>query len=113
MNAVATIFSAIHSKSIDSCYFGYWFLVVFGLSSVRRCWMILVGTIGNRTIKGTETTMSTRVRWLGHSALLVECDGRSVLIDPFLTGNPQAAVKADDVKAELILDLTWSWGPSR
>lgn len=47
--------------------------------------------------------MSTRVTWLGHSALFVECDGRSVLIDPFLTGNPRAAVKADDVRAELIL----------
>lgn len=47
--------------------------------------------------------MSTRVRWLGHSALLFECDGRTLLIDPFLTGNPKAAVKADDVAADLIL----------
>jgi L-ascorbate metabolism protein UlaG (beta-lactamase superfamily) len=47
--------------------------------------------------------MSTRVRWLGHSALLFESDGRNVLIDPFLTGNPKAAVKADEVPADLIL----------
>ncbi len=47
--------------------------------------------------------MATRVRWLGHSALLVESEGRSVLIDPFLTGNPRAAVSADEVPADLIL----------
>ena len=47
--------------------------------------------------------MSTRVRWLGHSALLVESNNRTILIDPFLTGNPKAAVKADDVTANLIL----------
>ena len=38
--------------------------------------------------------MSTRVRWLGHATLLLESDGRTVLIDPFLTGNPKAAAKA-------------------
>ena len=47
--------------------------------------------------------MSTRVRWLGHSCLLFESDGRNVLIDPFLTGNPKAAAKADEVPADLIL----------
>lgn len=47
--------------------------------------------------------MSTRVRWLGHACLLVESDGRKILIDPFLTGNPAAACKADDVSADFIL----------
>jgi L-ascorbate metabolism protein UlaG (beta-lactamase superfamily) len=47
--------------------------------------------------------MSTRVRWLGHSCLLFESDGRHVLVDPFLTGNPKAAATADAVPADLIL----------
>ena len=47
--------------------------------------------------------MSTRVRWLGHACLLFESDGRRVLIDPFLTGNPAAATNADVVGADFIL----------
>jgi L-ascorbate metabolism protein UlaG (beta-lactamase superfamily) len=47
--------------------------------------------------------MSTRVRWLGHSALLVETDGQNILIDPFLTGNPAAAATADEVPADFIV----------
>ncbi len=43
------------------------------------------------------------VRFLGHSAIAVEHDGTTVLIDPFLTGNPKAAVSADDVAADAIL----------
>jgi L-ascorbate metabolism protein UlaG (beta-lactamase superfamily) len=47
--------------------------------------------------------MPTRVRWLGHAALLLESNGRSVLVDPFLTGNPKAAISADKVQADLVL----------
>jgi L-ascorbate metabolism protein UlaG (beta-lactamase superfamily) len=47
--------------------------------------------------------MATRVRWLGHACLLFETDGKHVLIDPFLTGNPLAAAKAADVPADFIL----------
>jgi L-ascorbate metabolism protein UlaG (beta-lactamase superfamily) len=47
--------------------------------------------------------MSTRVRWLGHACLLIESDGQHVLVDPFLTGNPVAALPADQVPADFIL----------
>jgi L-ascorbate metabolism protein UlaG (beta-lactamase superfamily) len=47
--------------------------------------------------------MSTRVRWLGHAALALETAGHHVLIDPFLTNNPAAAIKADDATADFIL----------
>jgi L-ascorbate metabolism protein UlaG (beta-lactamase superfamily) len=47
--------------------------------------------------------MTTRVCWLGHACILIESDGQKVLIDPFLTGNPAAATKAEDVPANFIL----------
>lgn len=47
--------------------------------------------------------MATRICWLGHSCLLVETGGMNLLIDPFLTGNPKAARKADEVPADFIL----------
>jgi L-ascorbate metabolism protein UlaG (beta-lactamase superfamily) len=43
------------------------------------------------------------MRWLGHASLLFECDGQSILIDPFLTGNPLAPIKPDTVKADFVL----------
>jgi len=47
--------------------------------------------------------MATRVRWLGHAALSIESDGQRIVIDPFLTNNPAAAVKAADIAADAIL----------
>ena len=43
------------------------------------------------------------IRFLGHAAFELESDGTSVLIDPFLTGNPKAAASADEVNATAIL----------
>jgi L-ascorbate metabolism protein UlaG (beta-lactamase superfamily) len=43
------------------------------------------------------------IRFLGHAAFALEHDGKTVLIDPFLTGNPKAAASADDVSADAIL----------
>ena len=39
----------------------------------------------------------------GHAAFALEADGTTVLIDPFLTGNPKAAASADEVDADAIL----------
>jgi L-ascorbate metabolism protein UlaG (beta-lactamase superfamily) len=43
------------------------------------------------------------IRFLGHAAFALEHGGKTVLIDPFLTGNPKAAASADDVAADAIL----------
>ena len=43
------------------------------------------------------------IRFLGHAAFTLEADGTTVLIDPFLTGNPKAAASADEVEPDAIL----------
>src|SRR5436305_14709595 len=43
------------------------------------------------------------IRILGHAAFALEHDVTTVLIDPFLTGNPKAAASADEVAADVIL----------
>jgi L-ascorbate metabolism protein UlaG (beta-lactamase superfamily) len=43
------------------------------------------------------------IRWLGHAAFELEADGTTVLIDPWLTGNPSAAASADELNANAIL----------
>jgi L-ascorbate metabolism protein UlaG (beta-lactamase superfamily) len=43
------------------------------------------------------------VRFLGHAAFALSDGDATVLIDPFLTGNPKAAASADEVDATTIL----------
>jgi L-ascorbate metabolism protein UlaG (beta-lactamase superfamily) len=43
------------------------------------------------------------VRFLGHAAFELTDGSSTVLIDPFLTGNPKAAASADELSAEAIL----------
>ena len=43
------------------------------------------------------------IRFLGHAAFALTHEGTTVLIDPFLTGNPKAAISADEVQADAIL----------
>jgi len=46
---------------------------------------------------------SLTLTYYGHSAFRLEADGHSVLVDPFITGNPSANVSADTVNAGTIL----------
>jgi L-ascorbate metabolism protein UlaG (beta-lactamase superfamily) len=47
--------------------------------------------------------MAVDVRYLGHSCFEFKAGGATVLVDPFLTGNPKAAVSADEVEPDAIL----------
>ena len=43
------------------------------------------------------------ITWFGHSAFQFEADGRTVLVDPFITGNPVASVEAGTLHPDVIL----------
>ena len=47
--------------------------------------------------------MVLKVSWLSHASFLIEADQTKILIDPFVTDNPLAPVKADEVDADFIL----------
>lgn len=44
-----------------------------------------------------------KITYYGHSALLVESVGVSVIIDPFLSGNPNSGVAPDEIKVDAVL----------
>jgi L-ascorbate metabolism protein UlaG (beta-lactamase superfamily) len=47
--------------------------------------------------------MSFRLTWFGHAAFGLTIDGSKLLLDPFITDNPAATAKADDLQADFIL----------
>jgi L-ascorbate metabolism protein UlaG (beta-lactamase superfamily) len=47
--------------------------------------------------------MATTVTWLGHAALSIRIGGHTILVDPYLTDNPAAFGKAEEMAAEYIL----------
>ena len=42
------------------------------------------------------------IQFLGHAAFALKHEGKTVLVDPFLTGNPKAALSAEEVEADAI-----------
>ncbi|MFN4178926.1 MAG: metal-dependent hydrolase [Armatimonadota bacterium] len=44
-----------------------------------------------------------KVTFLGHACVLVSTDTHSVVIDPFLTGNPKAAAKPEELKVDAVI----------
>jgi L-ascorbate metabolism protein UlaG (beta-lactamase superfamily) len=47
--------------------------------------------------------MAVDIRWLGHACFELSAGGTTVLVDPFLTGNPKAAAAPDDLEPDVIL----------
>lgn len=44
-----------------------------------------------------------KITYYGHSCFLIETSAARLLIDPFLTGNPLASIKAEDVRCDYVL----------
>ncbi|MFD2613091.1 metal-dependent hydrolase [Paenibacillus gansuensis] len=44
-----------------------------------------------------------RITFHGHSCIQLETEGHSVIIDPFLNGNPAATAKPDEIKVHYVL----------
>ncbi|WP_018131996.1 metal-dependent hydrolase [Effusibacillus pohliae] len=44
-----------------------------------------------------------RLTYHGHSCFLAEAGGKSVIIDPFLTGNPTAVAKPEEIQVDAVL----------
>jgi L-ascorbate metabolism protein UlaG (beta-lactamase superfamily) len=47
--------------------------------------------------------MSVNVTWLSHACFTIKTGKATLLTDPFISGNPLAPVKADEVEADVIL----------
>lgn len=47
--------------------------------------------------------MTLKATWFSHACFLFESSKAKILVDPFITGNPMAPVKADKVLADYIL----------
>lgn len=44
-----------------------------------------------------------RITWQGHSCFIVEAEGKSIIIDPFLKGNPTAKIEPSKVSVNAVL----------
>lgn len=45
-----------------------------------------------------------KITYLGHASLQIECSGKTLLVDPFITGNPLASeINVDKLQADYIL----------
>ena len=47
--------------------------------------------------------MATNITWLGHSTFQIETAGKTILLDPFFTGNPSTTLDAEQVEADAII----------
>jgi L-ascorbate metabolism protein UlaG (beta-lactamase superfamily) len=47
--------------------------------------------------------MPVRLSYCGHSCFEIEGGGATLLVDPFLTGNPRATMRAEEARADYVL----------
>ena len=51
-----------------------------------------------------------KIRWLGHAGFEIELEGKIVLVDPWLNGNPKAACKSSEIERADIVCVTHDHG---
>ena len=44
-----------------------------------------------------------KLTYLGHSCILIETSSHKILIDPFITGNPKAPLRPDQIEADFVV----------
>lgn len=47
--------------------------------------------------------MTVKATWIGHAAVLIESPEATIVIDPFITGNPAATIAAAAIKPSIVL----------
>jgi L-ascorbate metabolism protein UlaG (beta-lactamase superfamily) len=45
---------------------------------------------------------NTRLTWLGHSCFQIDAGGTTILIDPFISENPKASVRLEELEPDII-----------
>jgi L-ascorbate metabolism protein UlaG (beta-lactamase superfamily) len=68
-----------------------------------RAYMVRALGRAGRELKNDRMAVTMEIRFLGHAAFELDDGSTSVLIDPFLTGNPKAAVAADELSPDALL----------
>ncbi|MBK5113809.1 MAG: metal-dependent hydrolase [Candidatus Heimdallarchaeota archaeon] len=51
-----------------------------------------------------------KINWIGHAAVKIEDKGKTILIDPWITGNPVAKIKVEDIKKADVVFVTHMHG---
>ncbi len=46
---------------------------------------------------------SVKLTYLGHSCILIETSSHKILMDPFITGNPTAPLRPDQIEADFVV----------
>src|SRR5471032_2945455 len=73
------------------------------------CWLASRSALSSRTSFQTAITPRARraepmeIHYLGHAAFELSDGATTILIDPFITGNPSATVAAADLSPDVIL----------
>jgi L-ascorbate metabolism protein UlaG (beta-lactamase superfamily) len=52
-----------------------------------------------------EADRRLKIKWLGHSAFELELTGKTIFIDPWITGNPKVPIKVSEITHGILYAL--------